>query len=199
VSSEDFPELLRRAKAGDEAAFAELFRATQPIVIRYLASMAPPGMVDDVAAEAWVSVIRALSKFDDDEPGFRAWVLTMARRRWVDEVRRRSRRPESLTPTETLTHLSDGSSVEAEVDDRLSQGRAMSLLRLLPPDQAEVVMLRSVSGLDIERVAAIVGKKPGAVRVLSHRGLKKLAALLSPELTKNGPEVTNDGPASVKE
>jgi RNA polymerase sigma-70 factor (ECF subfamily) len=45
----------------------------------------------------------------------------------------------------------------------------------LPPDQAEMVMLRVVAGLDVAVVADLVGKKPGAVRVAVHRALKSLS------------------------
>ena len=179
----DFPDLLGRAKSGNEGAFAELFRSTQPLVLRYLSSLAPASMVEDLAGEAWVSVVRGLDTFtDDDLGGFQAWVLTIARRRWVDEVRRRNRRPEQLTGDET-TEVATPHDVESEVDYRLGTGAAVELLKRLPADQAEVVLLRAVAGLDVDHVARIVGKTAGSVRVLSHRGLRRLAALLNPAVT----------------
>ena len=62
--------------------------------------------------------------------------------------------------------------------ESLATERALALIAQLPPDQAEVVMLRVVAGLDVARVATIVGKRPGTVRVLGHRGLRRLAELL---------------------
>jgi RNA polymerase sigma-70 factor (ECF subfamily) len=55
----------------------------------------------------------------------------------------------------------------------------MALIATLPPDQAEVVMLRVVAGLDVTEVARILGKRPGTVRVLAHRGLRRLAQRLA--------------------
>ena len=49
----------------------------------------------------------------------------------------------------------------------------------LPPLQAEVVMLRVVAGLDSEAVAQLVGRSPGAVRVAVHRGLRRLAQVMT--------------------
>jgi RNA polymerase sigma-70 factor (ECF subfamily) len=43
------------------------------------------------------------------------------------------------------------------------------------------VTLRVVAGLDVGQVAAIVGKRPGTVRVLAHRGLRRLAEWLAAE------------------
>jgi RNA polymerase sigma-70 factor (ECF subfamily) len=49
----------------------------------------------------------------------------------------------------------------------------------LPADQAEAIVLRVVAGLAVDRVAEIMGKRPGAVRVLTHRGLRRLAQRLA--------------------
>jgi RNA polymerase sigma-70 factor, ECF subfamily len=48
----------------------------------------------------------------------------------------------------------------------------------LPADQAEAIVLRVVAGLGVDRVATIMGKRPGTVRVLTHRGLRRLAERL---------------------
>jgi hypothetical protein len=47
------------------------------------------------------------------------------------------------------------------------------------PDQAEAIALRVVAGLDMARVASIMGKRPGTVRGLAHHGLRGLAERLS--------------------
>ena len=59
--------------------------------------------------------------------------------------------------------------------EREATAAALRLVATLPPDQAEMVMLRVVAGLDVAVVAELVGKKPGAVRVAVHRALKSLS------------------------
>ena len=49
------------------------------------------------------------------------------------------------------------------------------VLAVLSPDQAEVVLLRVIGGLRVSQVAELLGKRPGTVRVLQHRGLRRLA------------------------
>lgn len=56
----------------------------------------------------------------------------------------------------------------------------------LSADQAEAIMLRVVVGLDVARVAAITGKRPGAVRVFTHRGLRQLAERLGADFPVRG-------------
>src|SRR5579884_3707501 len=69
-------------------------------------------------------------------------------------------------------------SAESDALEREGTRRALALIAALPPDQAQVVLLRTLAGLDSDRVAAVVGKRPGTVRVLAHRGLRNLAKRL---------------------
>ena len=62
----------------------------------------------------------------------------------------------------------------------LSTRASLRLVSQLPPEQAEAVRLRVMAGLDTDQVAEIMGKQPGNVRVLSHRGLRNLARRLTP-------------------
>ena len=59
--------------------------------------------------------------------------------------------------------------------ESLSTEHALELVRALPRDQAEAVLLRVVVGLDGPAAARVLGKRPGAVRTAAHRGLKRLA------------------------
>jgi RNA polymerase sigma-70 factor, ECF subfamily len=65
--------------------------------------------------------------------------------------------------------------VEDEVLHGLSTRQAVALVARLSSDQAEVVALRIIAGLDTDAVARILGKSPGAVRVALHRGLRTLS------------------------
>jgi RNA polymerase sigma-70 factor, ECF subfamily len=180
-----FGQTLAAARSGDEAAFADLFRGAQPRLVRYLRVL-DPSVAEDAAADAWLEVATHLGDFQGDEAGFRSWLLTIGRRKLVDRVRYDARRPVHLVAADdvglldalqpaTVRGLADPA-VVAEEDE--ATDRAVALVRTLPPDQAEVVMLRVVGGLDNAQVAAILGKSPGAVRVLSHRGLRRLARTL---------------------
>jgi RNA polymerase sigma-70 factor (ECF subfamily) len=60
------------------------------------------------------------------------------------------------------------------------------MIACLPPAQAEVVVLRTVVGLSVAEVASLVGREPPSVRVLAHRGLRRLARLLAQEQTGGG-------------
>jgi len=169
-----FPELLAAAQGGDEQAFAVLWRHLQPAVLRYF-RVAAAEVAEDLAADIWVSVIGGLDGFRGDERAFRAWVFTVARHRAIDWRRQAARRPTSSVPAELLAERPAPDDPVAQVLEARSTRAALALVAELPPDQAEVVALRVLAGLEVAEVARIVGKRPGAVRVLAHRGLRRLA------------------------
>ena len=161
------------AQGGDEAAFARLFRATQPGLLRYVAVLAGDD-AEDVCAEAWAHACRDLSTFDGDLDAFRGWVARIARNRAIDLHRGRQRRPADPVPHEELPERATGSSEDLVVE-AISSEEAIATIARLPREQAEAVMLRAVLGFDVKTTASVLGKRPGAVRVAAHRGLKALA------------------------
>jgi RNA polymerase sigma-70 factor (ECF subfamily) len=177
VIGEDFPAVLAAAQQGDEDAFSVLWLDGNPALLRYLKVIAPD-FAEDAAAETWSWVVRGLARFRGGEGEWRAWLFTTARRRVVDERRRRSRRPES-----PVAEVGEGGLPEADAADRalenLATREAIAAVASLPPLQAEVIMLRVVAGLDTDVVARMVGRSPGAVRVAAHRGLRRLAQMMT--------------------
>jgi RNA polymerase sigma-70 factor, ECF subfamily len=169
-----FPELLLAAQAGDEQAFSVLWRDLQPAVLRYV-RVAAQQAAEDLAADTWVSVIRGLGRFRGDERAFRAWVFTLARHRVIDWHRQAARRPAQTVPVALVADRAAPDDPVAAVLEAQSTRAALALLAELPADQAEVVALRVLAGLEVAEVARIVGKRPGTVRVLAHRGLRQLA------------------------
>jgi len=178
VFGEEFPAVLEAAQHGSEAAFTRLWLDANPALVRYLRVIAPES-AEDVAADTWVQVVRGLRRFRGDEAAWRAWLFTRARRRMIDASRRRSRRREEPlhdVPAEALPLAADAAD---EAMERLGTQSAIALLSRLPRVQAEVILLRVVAGLDTNAVARLLGRSPGAVRVAGHRGLRRLAEILS--------------------
>ena len=164
------------AGAGDRAAFEALYRELQPKLLRYAYALVGQD-AEDVTAEAWLQIARDISTFHGDEDDFRGWTATIVRNRATDFARSRARRPAHPTGLQALLDnpTTDAESLAAE---NLSTAAAIALISALPRDQAEAVLLRAVVGLDAVSAGRVLGKRPGAVRVAAHRGLKALARQL---------------------
>ncbi len=163
---------------GDEWAFRTVYRSVHPVLLRYVSVLVGPVDAEDVASEAWGQAFRDLSRFEGDADGFRGWITTIARHRGLDHLRARGRRPVADIGLEILGERPDPVDVETETIELLGTDRALAMIRSLPMDQAEAIMLRVVMGLDAATAGAVLGKRPGAVRSAAHRGLKTLSRTL---------------------
>lgn len=170
---------LRDAQAGDEESFRMLYRDVQPRLIRFAGALVGAD-AEDVTSEAWLQIARDLPSFRGDLDGFRGWTATITRHRALDHLRRRSRRPQGDVPVEELTTMAAAGDTEADALTGIATRDAIRLIAGLPQDQAEAVLLRVVVGLDAKTAGKVLGKRSGAVRTASHRGLRRLASLLSP-------------------
>jgi RNA polymerase sigma-70 factor (ECF subfamily) len=194
VTGVEFEQVLASAIAGDSTAFTRLWRDHQAMLLRYLRVLAGD-QADDIAAEAWVDVVRRLGSFRGDEAGFRGWLVTIARHKLIDHRRRESRRPARLVADYTGIEPVTTQDGERILIDQLSAEAALRLIATLPSDVAEMVALRVIADLDVAEVARIVGRRPGTVRVAVHRGLQRLAGqLLTGQLPR---DVTAARPAAL--
>ncbi|MET7567970.1 RNA polymerase sigma factor [Streptomyces sp. NPDC005492] len=181
-----------RAQEGDDSAFAVAYRIVQPGLLGYLRGLVGDE-AEDVASDAWLEIARDLGRFRGDGAGFRGWTATIARHRALDHLRRQRVRPRSATLEQDVLELPGPHSTHDQALESLSTEYALGLVRGLPRDQAEAVLLRVVVGLDGPAAARVLGKRPGAVRTAAYRGLKRLARELA------GDGVTDAGPGTLGE
>ena len=163
-----------RAQEGDDGAFAVAYRIVQPGLLGYLRGLVGDE-AEDVASDAWLEIARDLGRFRGDGAGFRGWTATIARHRAFDHLRRQRVRPRSAMLEQDVLELPGPHSTHDQALESLSTEYALGLVRGLPQDQAEAVLLRVVVGLDGPAAARVLGKRPGAVRTAAYRGLKRLA------------------------
>jgi RNA polymerase sigma factor (sigma-70 family) len=172
-----FESTLHAARAGAEWAWDRLYRQLAPAVRGYVRAqgVAEP---DDVVGEVFLAVVRELPSFSprgDAERDFRALVFTIAHRRAVDDLRRRGRRPVAPAPPEVLAETAGaGGDVADEAMASLDEARVVAAIADLPVDQRAVLLLRILGDLTVDEVARAVGKRPGAVKALQRRALRRL-------------------------
>lgn len=174
VDTKEMEDVIADAKQGDADALGQLWREYQHLLLRYFRAKGMPE-VEDLASTVWVEVATSLHRFEGSEPDFRRWLFTIAARRRIDDIRSIKRRERDA---ERQRHSDDDlvtPSASDEGDRALGLDRALEMVSCLPPDQREAVTLRVIADLSVTEVAAIMGRREGSVRVLVHRGLKRLS------------------------
>jgi RNA polymerase sigma-70 factor (ECF subfamily) len=179
-----FVAVLAAAQQGDDWAVAVLYRDLQPRLSRFLASREPKA-AEDLEAEVWLAIAQGIGRFSGDEESFRAWAFSIARRRLADFRRTAIRRATVPVAVEELDRNWAVGADAIALDQLSTEAATKFVIATLPPEQAEVVLLRVVGDLSVTEVGKILGKRPGTVRVLQHRALRRLhAALLLAGVTR---------------
>lgn len=166
------PELVARARAGDDSAFANLVRIHQErayFVARAILTVHEDA--EDVVQEAFVRAHQALARFKPDQP-FGAWLNRIVVNAAFDLGRRRKVR--------TTEELSEGlRSVFRDPGeaDELRQ-RLAGALAALPERVRTVIVLHDVEGFTHYEIAELLGIPAGTARSDLHHGRRKLRTLL---------------------
>jgi len=157
------------AKDGADWGWTTLYRALAPTITGYLKAQGARDP-EDVTAEVFIQAVKGIDRFSGDGAQFKSWIFCIAHNKLVDDVRRRRRRPEDLSP-DAGRNLVHPSNVEDQVMRNLSDGRIREMFSRLTVDQRNVLYLRMIGGLTLEEVARVLGKPSSAVKALQRRGL----------------------------
>lgn len=177
LGDDAFATVLLAAQSGAPWACTNLWVDHAPAVMGFLrarGSLEP----EDLTSEVFLAVFDQLDRFRGGEAEFRTFVFTIAYRRLVDELRRRSKRGIHEEWSDEAD-LRRSPSAEHEAMARLSDAATRAVLDGLPPDQRDVMVLRIIGDLTVEQVAEILGKRPGAVKALQRRALTSLRKKIS--------------------
>jgi RNA polymerase sigma-70 factor, ECF subfamily len=173
-----FDAIIDGVRRGDQRAIEVLFRELQPRLLRFLRAQ-EPSVADDLAAEVWLAVARATAKFEGGWDDYRAWFFSIARRRLADHRRTAVRRRTDTVDAMVFELRPASDAPDEEALSRMSGQEAVALITsVLHGDQAEVLLLRVVADLDVERVAELMNRSPNWVRVTQHRAVRSLAKRL---------------------
>ena len=164
------------ATGGDSEAVGAVYRALAPRVLGYLRARGaedPEGLTHEV----FVAVIPRLSRLAGGVAGLRTLVFSVAHARYVDETRRRARRPAQTTYEQEYDERTSPSA-ETAVVELSGSTHIIGLLDRLGEDQRNVISLRILGDLSLEQTAEVLGKSTGAVKQLQRRGLENLRQLI---------------------
>ena len=119
-----------------------------------------PELIDDLAQESFVKVLRGLPQFDPAGPArLSSWILTIATRACLDVLK--AKRPAAEQLPESLAAPSDP---EHETAQRQLERRVQAAMARLPEEMRAVVILRAYHDFDYDEIAAALGLELGTVK-----------------------------------
>jgi RNA polymerase sigma-70 factor (ECF subfamily) len=171
TEADPLTRLALAAGRGDRAALDDFIRATQRDVSRAVAFLADPGSAEDLTQETYLRAIGALPRFAGRSSA-RTWLLSIARRVVVDQVRRNQARPRTTAQVD-LEGLLDSPRSAARFEDVVE---VRLLLDGLDPDRRDALILTQVLGLSYDEAAEVCGCPLGTIRSRVARARDDLVA-----------------------
>ncbi len=177
MTEEDESRWVELAGQGDAEAVAWLYRRYAPAVYRYLYyRLGDIDAAEEMTSEVFLRALEALPRYQERGRPFLAWLYRIAGARARDYHRRHRRHVQTTFP-QAMSSLSP--SPEEMAEAHLTAGELQRALAHLTPLQQQVIVLRFVEGLSCSKVAQVMGRSEGAVRVLQYRALEALRRLLA--------------------
>jgi RNA polymerase sigma-70 factor (ECF subfamily) len=176
--SPEEPALVARAREGEPAAWEALYRHLYPRLLAYAERRLDREAARDAVSEAMARAVARIKRFTWNGAGFDAWVFAILRHVVTDAQRAAWLRAPVAEPDEAPS--SAPGPLDCLLGAEASSAVRAAFEQLCPCDR-EVLELRVVAGLSSDEVAAVIGKRPGTVRMAQARALDRLRELLEQE------------------
>ena len=167
------PSVGARIAYGDKRALEESYRLYGPMVRGYLRRFVPGDAADDLLQIVFLEVWRSRDRLDASRP-FEAWLFGIARKRAIDQLRRRQH---EVVSVDAIRELS-GEDGDQFVERLAWAAELRAALTQLSDDQQEVIELSYFGDLTQQQIAAKLGIPIGTVKARMARGMRRLAALV---------------------
>lgn len=176
-------EAMSRYSAGDAGAFAAVYDELAPRLFRYLLRLTRSNTVlaEDLLQQTFLQMHDARGRF---VPGSAVspWAYAIARRLFIDTVRKGRREELFGSPEDLLTNLaSEVVTPEADVAARRIAAELDAELERLPAQQREAFLLVRDEGLSMSEAALLLGTTVAAVKLRASRAYRALRAVLEPQ------------------
>lgn len=177
-------ELIRRAKR-DPAAFGELYEQHVERIYSYVFYRTGNRQVaEDLTARVFERALHHIPRYKDKGVPFSAWLYRIAHNLVANWHRDRSRRP-VVALDERILITGASSHPEAEAISHEERSTLLDVVRGLPADRQQLLILKFVERLSNAQIGEIMGRTEGAIKSLYHRTLSALREELAAAMAKS--------------
>lgn len=170
-------ELLQQVAMGSQEALKDLHQRYAPLIFNLASHSLDRPAAEEIVQDVFVALWRHADTFDPDKGTARNWILRIAHHQVINELRRRSRRPQALPDPDgqRLDSLPDsGMTPEEVVWQRYRRSTLRQAVNLLPPAQRQALSLAYFEELTHEQIADYLSLPLGTVKTRIRTAVQKL-------------------------
>src|SRR3989344_146931 len=170
-------QYIKEAQGGNGEAFGKLYHYYLPKIYRFvLLKVNNKGEADDLVHEVFMSAWQHIHSYASRGFPFSSWVYQIARNKIIDSYRTKKQHLRLDDFEDTYFKVPERQS--KELNNTLDLERVQSFIKLLKQDHQDVLIMRFVDDLSHQEIASAIGKSEGAVRLIQHRALQNLKAII---------------------
>ena len=175
--SED--EVVNLASNGDMDAFSILYQRYVTRIYNYIYyRTGNPNEAEDLTSRVFHRALHHIKQYDNHGVPFSAWLYRIAHNLVANWHRDNSRRKE-VPLDDYIQQPFRAPAPEASVVSNQEMEELLKVIRRMPPDRQQLLILKFVEGLSNQEVAVIMMRSEGAIKSLYHRTLMALRDELS--------------------
>ncbi|MFT3892065.1 MAG: sigma-70 family RNA polymerase sigma factor [Anaerolineales bacterium] len=161
-----------RTAISTPAAFSKMYETNRVPVFRYIYSLmgGPAADAEDLTAETFIRAWKARHSFEEEADSAIGWLIGISKRLVIDDHRRKTVRQTS----DLSYNLKAETTTEEEILVLQQKDELLALLKQLPDDQREILVLRHMLGWKVQQIASHMGPTENNVSVILHRTLASL-------------------------
>ncbi len=176
-------ELVKRARAGDGAAWEDIVTAFSRrifnLAYRFTSS---PDAAEDLTQDVFIRVYRSLDQYDSKQGDLANWLMRLARNLIIDDYRHRQRNPQNSMADAVDDHSyhlrAAGSSAHRDMERKELANQVQAGIDKLPADLRTCVILRDIEELTYQEIVEVLKIPEGTVKSRINRGRIELAKIL---------------------
>lgn len=164
-NSDKWDEWMVAALRGDQNAYRLLLNDLRNWLMIYYAKRTHQSAIEDLVQETLMSLHAKRHTYDPSKP-FGPWISAVARHRWIDHMRKTLKYVE--------TEIDENILPQKDIRYECARHDVQTLLKLIPEQQAKVIEMVKLKDMTIAEVSEKTGHSASSVKVMVHRGLKKM-------------------------
>ncbi|HLC44327.1 MAG: hypothetical protein A2722_02020 [Candidatus Doudnabacteria bacterium RIFCSPHIGHO2_01_FULL_50_11] len=167
--------IIERCQRGELIAFTEFYDGYVDRIYRYhFYRTRHQQLAEDLTQTTFLKALDAIASYDETKGALGPWLYRIARNSLFDHWRT----AKETVDLRAAEHAASPQNIEREVQAKLSMEEVSRVIKQLPEDTRDLVLLRLWDGLSYSEIAQMLGRSEGSAKMAFGRAIKKIQTQL---------------------